>query len=290
MVSAHMDAIGLLVAGIEDGFLHIDAIGRVDPRTLPGQAVTVHGCRNLPGVIAMPPSRLLPPGEGAGVIAIPHLLVDVGLAPKKVADLVKVGDLITFESEAIELSGEYISGQALDNRVSLAALTLCLMELKAKSHAWDVYAVASVQEEIAYIGAATSAFQLQPGLAITMDTTFARGPGADGWETFVLGQGPTLGYGPNIHPALYQRFRELAEKLEIPCATEFLPISSGTEGMAIQVTAQGIPNMVLSIPIRYMHTSVELAALKDIRRAGRLLSEFISSLEVDFLEILTWDG
>jgi endoglucanase len=289
MLAAHMDAIGLMVSGIQDGFLHITPVGDLDSRILPGQAVVVHAREDLPGVIAIPHPRLLPPGEGNGVVDFPYLLVDVGLLPSKVTSLVRIGDLVSFGTEAVELAGEIVSGHSLDNRASVAALTICLQELRSKSHAWDVWAVATVQEEINFGGAATSAFQLRPDLAIAIDTTFGKGPGANDWQTFPLGDGPTLGYGPNIHPYLFQRFKQLAERLEISCATEIMPASSGTDGMAMQVTAAGIPTFVMSIPIRYMHTPVEMVALKDIQRAGRLLAEFVSSLEPDFLSAISWE-
>jgi endoglucanase len=293
MLAAHMDAIGLMVAQIEDGFLRIAPIGGVDPRILPGQAVFVHatldGKRDLPGVIVMPHTRLLPPDEGNGVVDIPHLFVDVGLLPSKVASLVRVGDLVSFGTEAVEMSAETVSGHSIDNRASVAALTLCLQELGPRSNNWDVWAAATVQEEINFSGASTSAFQLRPDLAIAIDTTFAKGPGANDWQTFPLGKGPTFGLGPNIHPYLFKRFKELAERLEIPYATEIMPTSSGTDGMGTQVTAEGIPTFVMSIPIRYMHTPVEMVMLKDIQRAGRLLTEFVASLEPDFLNTIAWE-
>jgi len=294
MLAAHMDAIGLMVAQIQDGFLRIAPVGGVDPRILPGQAVMVHasgagGQTDLPGVIVMPHARLLPPGEGEGVVGVEHLLVDVGLLPSKVASLVQVGDPVSFGTEPVEMSGETLSGHSLDNRASVAALTLCLQELGSKSHAWDVWATATVQEEINFAGSTTSAFQLRPDLAIAIDTTFGKGPGANDWQTFPLGNGPTFGHGPNIHPYLFKRFKELAEQLEVPYATEIMPGSSGTDGMAMQVSAEGIPNFVLSIPIRYMHTPVEMVALKDIQRAGRLLAHFIVCLEPDFLHTIRWD-
>jgi len=290
MLAAHMDAIGLMVTGVEDGFLRITSIGGVDPRILPGQAVTVHTAKeDLPGVVVMPPAKHLPPGVGDGVVDIPHLFVDVGLLPSKVASLVRSGNLVSFGTEAVEMPGGIVSGHSIDNRASVAAVTLCLQELQSKSHNWDVWAAATVQEEIDYVGAYTSAFQLRPDLGIAVDTTFAKGPGANGWQTFPLGKGPTFGHGPNIHPYLHRQFKELAERLEIPYAVEIMPKSSGTDGMAMQVTAEGIPNFVLSIPIRYMHTPVEMAALKDIQRAGRLLAEFIAGLESDFMEKITWE-
>ena len=290
MLAAHVDTIGLMVTQIEDGFLRITPIGDVDARILPGQAVVVHTAKDdLPGVIVMPPPKLLPPRAGNGVVDISHLFVDVGLLPSKMATLVHIGDLVSFETEAIEMSGEIVSGHSLDNRASVAAVTLCLQELGSKSHQWDVWAAATVQEEIDYIGAATSAFQLRPDLAIAIDATFAKGPGANGWEAFELGQGPTFGHGPNIHPFLFKQFKELAERLEIPHATEPMPESSGTDGMAVQITAEGIPTFVLSIPVRNMHTPVEMVNLKDIQRAGRLLAEFIAGLKPDFMNTITWD-
>ena len=290
MLASHMDAIGLMVTQVEDGFLRITSVGGVDPRILPGQSVMVHTDKeDLPGVIVMPPARLLPDGTGDGVVDIPHLFVDVGLLPSKVASLVHVGDLVSFGTEAVEMSGEIVSGHSIDNRASVAAVTLCLQELQSRPHAWDVWAVATVQEEINYNGAYTSAFQLRPDLAIAIDVTFAKGPGANDWQAFPLGKGITFGYGPNIHLYLFKQFKELAERLEIPYATEIMPKSSGTDGMALQITAEGIPNFMLGIPIRYMHTPVEMVALKDIQRAGRLLAEFIAGLESDFISTITWD-
>jgi endoglucanase len=243
----------------------------------------------LPGVIVMPPAKFLPPGAGDGAVDISHLFVDVGLLPSKVASLVRSGDLVSFGTEAVEMSGEIVSGHSIDNRASVVAVTLCLQELQSKSHNWDVWAAATVQEEIDYAGAATSAFQLRPDLSIAIDTTHAKGPGASDWQTFPLGKGPTFGHGPNVHSYLHRQFKELAELLKIPYAVEIMPASSGTDGMALQVTAEGIPNFVLSIPIRYMHTPVEMVALKDIQRAGRLLAEFIAGLGSDFINTITWD-
>jgi len=290
MLAAHMDAIGLMVTHIEDGFLRITSIGSVDSRILPGQAVVVHTSEvDLPGVIVMPPAKLLPPDAGSGIVDIAHLLVDVGLLPSKVASLVRIGDPVSFGTEAVEMSGEIVSGHSIDNRASVAAVTLCLQELQSRSHTWDVWAAATAQEEINYGGAATSAFHLRPELAIAVDVTFAKGPGANNWQTVEFGSGPAFGHGPNIHPFLYKGFKELAERLEIPYSTEIMPISSGTDGMTMQVTAEGIPTFVLSIPIRYMHTPVEMVTLKDIQRAGRLLAEFVSRLEPDFMSTITWD-
>ncbi|MCX6067848.1 MAG: M20/M25/M40 family metallo-hydrolase, partial [Chloroflexi bacterium] len=289
MIATHMDAIGLMVTQIVDGFLHFTQVGGIDPRILPGTPVTVHATgggetEELYGVVAQPPARALPASVGEGPVGLNDLLVDVGLSAKEAAAKINIGDLISFATEPVDLSGDVISGHTLDNRASVAALTVALEELKGKIHAWDVWAVATVQEETVFGGAYTSAFELRPDLAIGVDVTFAKGPGATDWSTFPLGKGPTLGFGPNIHPHLFKKFKELADRLEIPYAVEMVPRHSGTDTYAMQVTAEGIPSIVVGIPLRYMHTPVEMVALKDIQRAGRILAEFIAALEVDFVE------
>jgi len=124
---------------------------------------------------------------------------------------------------------------------------------------------------------------------VAIDVTFAKGPGASDWRAAPLGKGVTLGLGPNVHPGVYKAFKELAEKLDIPAQVDPMPGHSGTDAFAIQVAAEGVPSMVLSVPLRYMHTPVELVSMKDVTRAGHLLAEFIANLAPDFVEKLTWE-
>jgi tetrahedral aminopeptidase len=290
LVMAHMDAIGLMVTSITGGFIHINGIGGVDARILPGQLVTVHGRQDLPAVVAQPSTRLLPPGSGDNPVGIENLLVDTGLLPEKVAELVQIGDRVSFAQPPVELGSDFLAGHSLDNRASVAALTVCLEELQTRIHAWDVWAVASAQEESSLGGAQTSPVQIRPDLAVAVDVTFAKGPGSNDYQAHPLGKGVVLGWGPNIHPALYKAFKELADRLEIPYKMETLPSYSGTDAIGMQVAEEGIPCMVLTIPLRYMHTPVEVISLKDIQRAGRLLAEFITRLDVDFMKKITWEA
>ncbi|HJQ14073.1 MAG TPA: hypothetical protein VJ830_04920 [Anaerolineales bacterium] len=291
MIATHMDAIGLRVSKIVDGFLHITRVGGIDVRVLPGALVTIHASgsnEELPGVIVLPPAHFLPESVGEKIL-IEHLLVDTGLLPRDVTKKVFVGDLVSFANEPLELAGDVISGHSVDNRASIAALTICLEELRNKPHLWDVWAVATVQEETTLLGAYTSAFELRPQMAIVVDGSFAKGPGAGGWQTSAMGKGVGLCIGPNMHPFLHKKLRELAERLEIPWFLDVTVSHSGTDAYAIQVTAEGIPTALVEFPIRYMHTTVESASLKDIQRTGRLLAEFVAALQEDFFETITWD-
>lgn len=292
MLAAHMDAIGMRVSKITEGFLHITNIGGIDVRVLPGAEVTVHATgrgEELPGVIAMPPVDLLPESAGNGVVEINYLLVDTGLNPREVERKVRVGDLVSFANRPMELAGDVISGHSLDNRASVAAVTVCLEELQNKAHVWDVWTVATVQEEITYLGGYTSAFELRPQIAIAVDGTFAKGPGANGWQTFPMGKGVGLCLGPNMHPFLHKKLKELAEELEIAWFLDITPAQSGTDAFPMQITAQGIPTALVEFPYRYMHTPVEMVSVKDVYRAGRLLAEFVAALDADFMNTITWD-
>jgi endoglucanase len=292
MIAAHMDAIGLQVSRINHGFLHMTNIGGIDIRVLPGLEVIVHASgsgEELPAVIAMPSARLLPESERKDFAALKYLVVDTGLNPREVEKRVRVGDLVSFANAPIELAGEVISGHSVDNRSSIAALTICLEELQNKSHLWDIWAVATVQEENSYLGAYSSAFQLRPQLAIVLDVTYAKSPVSDGWQTFPMGKGVGLCIGPNMHPFLHAKLKEVAERAEIPWFLDVTPGDSGTDAYATQVCAAGIPTALMEFPIRYMHTPVESVAVKDIQRAGRLLAEFIASLEENFIETIVWE-
>jgi endoglucanase len=284
-----MDAIGLMVTAVSGEFLRVTEIGGLDPRVLPGQLVTVHGREELPGVIVQPPAHLLPPDNQQGPVALLNLLVDTGLTAAELSKRVRVGDLISFAQAPIELQNEALAGHSLDNRASVAAVTNCLQELQSRKLAWDIWAVATTQEEETLGGALTSAYQLRPALAVAVDVTFASSPGSPSHKTYPMGKGPTIGWGPNVHPGVHRAFKALADRLEIPYKLELMPRHSGTDAYALQVVAEGIPSMVIGIPLRYMHTPVEMVAIKDIQRAGRLLAEFAASLDGEFMANLKWE-
>jgi len=289
LFATHMDAVGLMVTDVVDGFLRVTEIGGLDPRVLPGQLVTVHGREDLPGVIVQTPENLIPKDAQGKPLPLTYLLIDVALSADEVENLVRVGDPISFAQAPMDLGDTYVAGHSLDNRASVAALTYCLEILKTRKTEWDIWAVATVQEEETFAGALTSAFQLKPTIAVAIDVTFASSPGSPEHLAFPLGEGVTLGWGPNIHPAVHKLLKDVANKVEIPYKLEAMPRHSGTDAYALQTTAAGIPTMVLSIPLRYMHTPVEVVSIKDVKRAGRLLAEFASSLDENTLDELKWE-
>ena len=289
MLAAHMDEIGLMVRDIVDGFLYVHRISGVDNRVMLAQPVLVHGKEQLPGIVATVPPHLLKSDQRGKYPSFDDLVVDVGLPAEIVEDLVQIGDVITVDVPMVELQNGRIVAKTLDDRASVAAISVCLHELQSINHAWDVYAVATVQEESGLLGAATSAHHINPDVAIALDVTFADQPGVNSHESFELGSGVAIGFGANFHPKLVTALQDVANNYEMKITTDIMPARSGTDAWAIQITREGIPTALLGMPIRNMHSPVETTDLEDIRRTGRLLAEFIRHLDEEFISKLTWD-
>jgi endoglucanase len=296
MLAAHMDEIGLIVTKVEGGFLHVGEVGDAVARGLLGQEVTVYptgpGAEKYPagltGYIGGRPPHMLAfasmmNAERKKVIPLGDLRVDLGL---QAAAMVRVGDRAVARGPYTELLGGRVATKALDNRASVAAMLGALGYLAGMKHDWDVYAVATVQEEVGLFGAVVSTFGVAPDIGVAIDVTFGATPGLSEAETVAMDKGPAIGWGPNLHPGIVKRLRAAGDALEIPYVNEPIPGGSGTDGWAIQVTREGIPTGLTSIPVRYMHSPVEMVALADIDRTARLLATFISRLDANVLAAL----
>jgi endoglucanase len=290
LIATHMDTIGMMVTDIQEGLLRITKIGGVDNRTLPGLTVKVHTHEGeLEGLVILPPNHTLPENQHAKTVDIQHLFVDTGLSIREVAKKVNLGDLVTFSLEAQDLGDGYLSAPAMDNRASVAVLTETLQILQTRKILWDVWAVATVQEEVDMQGAATSGFALRPTLAVVVDVNFGSGPGSPTHETFELDKGPTFDFGPSTHPKLYQAFIDFANQQEIPFHRCVYPRASGTDADTLQLAAEGVTTMTVGLPLRYMHTPVETVQVRDIQRTARLIAGFIEHLDDQFINTLRWD-
>ncbi|GAB4425902.1 MAG: M42 family metallopeptidase [Anaerolineae bacterium] len=284
MLAAHLDEIGAIVTKIDQGFLRFTEIGGLDSRILMGQEVVVHGQRDLPGIIGSIPPHLLPPNQANDKVNMAEMHIDVGLPPRQVERLVQVGDLVSFARTPTELLNGLLSAKAMDNRSSVAAMVICLQELKKLRHQWDVYAVATADEEWgSHVGATTQAYAIHPDVAIVIDVTFA-----DVDEIEVkLNAGPVIALGPSNHAALRKRLIKICQELELKYQSEMMPSGAGTDAYAIEISREGVPTILLSIPSRYMHSPVETVHPKDVERTGRLMAHFIASLDESFVAELT---
>ncbi|MBN1583633.1 MAG: M42 family metallopeptidase [Anaerolineae bacterium] len=289
MLAGHMDEIGLIVTALDKGFLRFTQVGGFDVRTLMGQQVIVHGRQDLPGIIGCRPPHVLSAEDRKKPVPMDELFIDVALSQAELEKQVRVGDLITIRRELIELQNDLVCGKAFDDRAAVVAIGVCLDTLQSLQHEWDVYGVATVQEEVGLRGAITSAFGIVPDVGIAIDVGFGRQPGVGDQDGAIdLGKGPALCMGANIHPAVFERLKSLADELEIPFQVEISPGRTGTDAWAIQVTQDGIPTGLLSLPLRSMHTPIETLSIKDVARTGRLLAHFIASLDESFIDGMVW--
>ncbi|MDI9442161.1 MAG: M42 family metallopeptidase [Firmicutes bacterium] len=289
MLAAHMDEIGLIVTKIEkDGFLRFSTIGGFDQRVLLSQEVVVHGKMKLSGVIGAKPPHIQTSGEQSQAVKMEDLYIDLGFETKEqVEELVQIGDLITIKRDVVDLQGSLMAGKAFDDRAGVAAILECFKVLASIQHQADVYGVATVQEEVGLRGAITSTYGIVPEIGIAIDVGFGDQPGLQDSDTIALGKGPGVAYGPHVHPKIYERMVETAKEWSIPYSMDPSPHPGGTDAYAIQVTRAGVATILLSIPLRYMHTPIETLDYEDVKRTGRLMAMFIAGIDNEFVEGLT---
>jgi putative aminopeptidase FrvX len=285
-VVGHIDEIGLHVSHIDDeGFLRFGEVGGWDPMVLVGQRVRV-ATRDgsVAGVVGRKPIHLMKEDDRRKAPEIKDLHIDIGATDGDDARTrVRIGDVAVIDVVPLELPNDRLASRALDNRVGcyVAAQTACLVA-EAGGAPGDVFALAVVQEETTFAGSRTSAFALEPDVAIAVDLTFATDqPGIElGPITkHPLGSGPVIARGTTLHPQVSELLHETAEQEGIPFTVESLGRGTGTDADAIHLSRAGIPTGLVSVPARYMHSPVEMVSLDDIEAAARLIAAFAQRLE-----------
>ena len=279
LVMGHIDEIGLIITHIDDdGYLWFREVGGWDPQILVGQRVVLD-TRGGPvaGVVGKKPIHLLREEERKKVPDIRDLHIDVGARDGKQArGLVRVGDVAVIDAQPLELPNGRLSSRALDNRLgSFVALEAARLVAEAGGAQWEIAAVAAAQEETTFGGSRTSAFALEPDAAIVVDVTHATdAPGIDVKEAgkHELGSGPVISRGSTLNNAIFELLCEAGEAEKIPFTIEASARATGTDADAVHISRGGVPTGLVSIPIRYMHSPVELVQLEDVHASARLIA------------------
>jgi endoglucanase len=289
MVMGHIDEIGLIVTHIDDeGYLWFREVGGWDAQILVGQRVAI-ATRDgeVAGVIGKKPIHLLREEERKKVADVRDLHIDVGAKDGEQArGMVRVGDVAVIDGDPVELPNGRVASRALDNRLgSFVALEAARLVAEAGgAHGWEMVAVAAAQEETTFGGSRTSAFSLRPDAAIVVDVTHATdAPGIDVKEAgkHELGSGPVLSRGSTLHPCLSELLHETGEREKIPFTVEAVGRNTGTDADAVHLARGGIPTGLVSIPLRYMHSPVELVQLDDVHAAAALIAAAALSLDAE---------
>ena len=298
MLSGHIDEIGFMVSGFDSkGFITFNTIGGVDPHLIPGKRVHIHARKGkVLGVIGKKAIHLTEQDERKKVGELHNFCIDVGAKSKKAAGkLVEVGDPVTFVDTIDRLQGDLAAGRGFDDRTGafVVARTLHLLQPKKDSLKVGVYGVASVQEEVGLRGARTAAYEIDPLVGIAIDVGFATDhPGVDTKRhgEYFLGKGPIIARGANINPKVCELLIKAARKVRVPYQMQGIPGGTGTDANAIQVSRAGVAAGLLSVPLRYMHTPVEVLALSDLDNSAKLLAQFVLSIDENTSFIPTGGG
>ncbi len=284
MLEAHCDEIGLMVKNIDkDGFLTFVNIGGVDARILPASEVIVHGKKDILGVIGAKPPHLQNADEAGKSVKIKDMAIDVGMSRDEVTKYISVGDSITLAQSVGELLNNNFSAKTIDDRGGVAALLKVMETVYNEDLECDIFFVATVGEEVGLRGAKTAAYRINPDMAIAIDVCHGITPD-NSYNAFETGSGTVISVGPNIHPKIGEKLKELAKKNEIKYNIDADGGDTGTDAWAIQVSREGVPTGLLSIPLKYMHTSVETLDIDDLEATAKLILEFIRNTKgVDWL-------
>ncbi len=278
LLDAHLDEIGFIVTGHDEGFLRFAPLGGVDPRMLPDREVVILTDPPIHGVVACLPPHVQTGEEMDKSLPIKDLYIDAGLSQEEAERRIPVGTPAAYRGGCAPLGEDLLCGKALDDRAGFAVLLDVLERLQGKTLGVDLYVLGSTQEETHSTGAITAAYEIAPQLCVAVDVTHGDSPDASKNETFRLGGGPVIGVGPNCARSLSGRLKELAEELDMPVQIEVMSGSSGTNAWPVQVSREGVATAVLSIPERYMHTPVEVVHKQDLADTARLLAALVESL------------
>ncbi|MGB4600268.1 MAG: M42 family metallopeptidase [Trichlorobacter sp.] len=279
MLVGHSDEIGLQVKYIDDkGFIYFAAIGGVDAHLTPGKVVNIHTSNGaLAGVVGKRPIHLMDAKDRETVVKLEAQYVDIGARDKKEAQkLVRVGDCITFDSGFTRLQGDRVASRGFDDKAGafVVAEVLRLVAAETKKLPVDLYGVSSVQEEIGLRGGTTSSYTVNPDIGICMEVDFATDqPDVERKHNgeVALGKGPILTRGANINHALFELLYNTAQKDKIPVQLTANPRATGTDANVMQISRNGVATALVKLPLRYMHTPVEVLALSDLEESAKLI-------------------
>lgn len=288
MLAGHCDEIGFMVKYVDDqGYLFFAPIGGVDAHLVPGQRVTVHTSGGpIAGVVGKRPIHQIEVKDRETVVPFKSQFIDIGCSSKDEAvKLVSIGDPVTFRVGVERLQGTRLTSRAFDDKMGAFIVAQVLREVRRQNRMTvDLHGVSTVQEEVGLRGGATSAYGVQPDIGIAVEVGFASDyPGADHKDLgeVSLGKGPVIARGPNINPVLFDLLKKTAEDENIPCQIMGIPRATGTDANVMQLVHGGVATALISIPLRYMHTPVEVLDWVDLEGAVKLLSALCSRITKD---------
>lgn len=281
LVDAHIDEIGMMVTEILDGgFLRVLNLGGIDTRIMPAAEVCIYGTETIYGVVASTPPHLQKPDAAKKLTPITELLIDTGYSRERLEQIVPLGTPIGFVPRYTELLGGKISGKGFDDKACAAIAIAAIESVEREALAGDVTLLLAVQEETTMLGGTTGAAGIDPDYALVTDVTFGETPDTKKGDAFPLGSGVVISLSAVTDRRLTARTVELAKDKGIGYHRSVEPTGTGTDANATQLTNCGIPTVVVSLPLRYMHTYHELISNDDAEALRSLIAAFLADRSI----------
>ena len=280
LIDAHIDQIGFVVTYITDeGFLKIANCGGIDRRLLLAQQVVVLGKEKIKGVICSIPPHLEKSGDESKVPELSDISIDIGMTKEQAEKLISYGDTVVFNQHCNKLQGDRITGAALDDRCGIAAI-LCALEILQNTEINCTYTVLfSAQEEIGERGAKIGVYDINPDIAIAVDVSFALTSDDSELKCGHMGKGCMIGIAPTLDRDLSNQMIDIAERNNLPYQKEIMNGVTGTNADRFSVNAGGVKAVTLSIPLKYMHTPVEVISVSDVENTAQLIASYIKEVK-----------
>ncbi len=285
MLSGHCDEIGFMVRYIDkNGFVYFSSIGGVDAHIVPGQRVKIHTKNgSILGVVGKKPIHVMEKEERKKVVELSHQWIDIGVKSKKeVEKIVEIGDSITFASGLEKLQGNLVVSRGFDDKMGIFVICEVLRALSGQTVEASIFAASTVQEEIGSRGAQTAAYSINPQIGIAIDVDVATDfPEMDKKKEgdIRIGKGVIISRGPNINPKVEEILIQTAKEEKIPYQLAGESRATPTDANVIQISRAGVATGLVSVPLRYLHTPVEVLSLSDIKTTVRLLVCFINRVK-----------
>lgn len=279
LLDAHIDQIGFVVTYItDDGFIKIANCGGIDRRLLLAQQVKILGKKEVFGVICSIPPHLEKKSDEGKVPEYSDICIDVGMTKEEAEKVISQGDKIIFLQKCCDMQGDRISGAALDDRCGVACLLRAAEMLKNEQLNCSYTVMFSSQEEVGERGAKIGVYDVDPDIAIAVDVSFALTTDDSELKCGKMGKGTMIGFAPTLDRELSDRMKETAVKNNIPYQIEVMNDETGTNADRFSVNAGGVKAVTLSIPLKYMHTPVEVISVSDVENTAKLIAAYIKEV------------
>ncbi|MCD6318284.1 M42 family metallopeptidase [Candidatus Aerophobetes bacterium] len=285
MLASHCDEIGFMVKYIdEDGFIYFSSIGGIDAHIVPGQRVKIYTRQgSILGVVGKKPIHVMEKEERKKVVELSHQWIDIGVSSKKEAEkIVEIGDPITFSPGLEKLQGNLVVSRGFDDKMGVFMICEVLKALSDQTIEASVFAASTVQEEIGLRGAHTAAYFINPQVGIAIDVDVATDfPEINKKKEgdIRIGKGVVIFRGPNINPKVEEMLVQTAKEERIPYQLAGESRATPTDANVIQISRAGVATGLVSVPLRYLHTPVEVLSLSDIESAVKLLVSFVNQVK-----------